>query len=355
MAGGLPLSLFHHARYDTHGNELSITQSSTTQDSYTHAQANHLYSATGSLGLSATYYYDLYGMRIEKAFTSGYPVYYTYLPATTATPLYMAPDAIAGLQNNSYRPLLSENDLHSGQRADYIYLDPGIDNRPIAEVDPYSGNVYVTQTDAPGTIDKVTGPGTSISPAWSATYNPFGDTNSIAVSDTFTAAQNLRMPGQYFDTETGLNYNGFRYYDPTKTRYIEYDPTGMQAGSNPYLYAGGSPFTWSDPNGLLNWAERQVVPDKYVDIAKQVITKFGRGALTQDQVSDIVQSILETISIGDACKFSSINPSGNPMILSSQQDSIITSQIGQISDSTLQQAAQSAYSSAKGNGSVVVK
>lgn len=46
--------------------------------------------------------------------------------------------------------LLSENDLHSGQTADYIYMNPGRDSRPIAQVDPTSGNVYYMCTDRLG-------------------------------------------------------------------------------------------------------------------------------------------------------------------------------------------------------------
>jgi RHS repeat-associated protein len=34
----------------------------------------------------------------------------------------------------------------------------------------------------------------------------------------------LRLPGQYFDQETGLHYNFFRDYDPSIGRYGESDP-----------------------------------------------------------------------------------------------------------------------------------
>ncbi|WP_337579370.1 RHS repeat-associated core domain-containing protein, partial [Pseudomonas savastanoi] len=38
--------------------------------------------------------------------------------------------------------------------------------------------------------------------------------------------QNLRFQGQYFDVETGLHYNTFRYYDPEIGRFITQDPIG---------------------------------------------------------------------------------------------------------------------------------
>jgi len=45
---------------------------------------------------------------------------------------------------------------------------------------------------------------------WKAAYLPFGEAQII----TETVANNIRFPGQYFDAETGLHYNWYRYYDP---------------------------------------------------------------------------------------------------------------------------------------------
>lgn len=40
-------------------------------------------------------------------------------------------------------------------------------------------------------------------------------------------ASNERFPGQYYDAETGHNYNYYRDYDPGTGRYIEPDPIGV--------------------------------------------------------------------------------------------------------------------------------
>ena len=84
---------------------------------------------------------------------------------------------------------------------------------------------------------------------WSATYNPFGDTNPGAVSGTLTI-QSLRLPGQQMDAETGNNHNGFRDYAGSLTRYVQSDPIGLAGGMNTYQYVQGNPFRWTDTWGL---------------------------------------------------------------------------------------------------------
>jgi RHS repeat-associated protein len=61
---------------------------------------------------------------------------------------------------------------------------------------------------------------------------------------------NPRFPGQYYDAETGLNYNYFRDYDPATGRYIESDPIGIYGGPSTYAYVDGDPLGLVDPTGL---------------------------------------------------------------------------------------------------------
>src|SRR5205814_542941 len=81
---------------------------------------------------------------------------------------------------------------------------------------------------------------------WQASYLPYGEVYSI----TGSASLDYRFPGQWFQLESGLNYNWHRHYDPTTGRYVQPDPLGMPDGPSRWAYAGNSPLMNVDPSGL---------------------------------------------------------------------------------------------------------
>ncbi|GGT30265.1 MULTISPECIES: putative T7SS-secreted protein [Streptomyces] len=82
--------------------------------------------------------------------------------------------------------------------------------------------------------------------AWRTRSTVWGTTTWNTDAQAYTP---LRFPGQYFDAETGLHYNCFRYYDPETARYVSVDPLGLGPAPNPAAYVV-NPHTWSDPLGL---------------------------------------------------------------------------------------------------------
>ncbi len=109
---------------------------------------------------------------------------------------------------------------------------------------------------------------------WRALYDPFGN---ATVDPLSTRSLNARFPGQYFDSETGLHYNYYRYYDPVTGRYLTSDPRGILlefndpkrqiaatmgvsipaskgAGylNNSYDYVGNNPANRADPTGEID-------------------------------------------------------------------------------------------------------
>ncbi len=110
-----------------------------------------------------------------------------------------------------------------------------------------SGQYYFYQNDHLGTPQKLVAMTGVV--VWSATYQAFGEAVVDAAS---TITNNLRFPGQYYDAETGLHYNWFRYYEPEIGRYISVDPIGfiMEDEINLYSFTRSNPIHRIDPLGL---------------------------------------------------------------------------------------------------------
>ncbi|MHB8474182.1 MAG: RHS repeat-associated core domain-containing protein [Gammaproteobacteria bacterium] len=135
-----------------------------------------------------------------------------------------------------------------------------------ANATPPTGKLYYVHTDQLGTPQALTDETGSV--VWRATYDPFGKATVIVAS----IEMNIRMPGQYFDAETGLHYNYFRYYDPGTGRYTQSDPLGLiKESSDPlfaayskqldlmsginqlYAYINNNPLSGIDPLGLADF------------------------------------------------------------------------------------------------------
>ena len=95
----------------------------------------------------------------------------------------------------------------------YIYADQINTPRVITQA---SDNQIVWRWDAADPFG-VQQPGEDPSGLGGFTYNP-------------------RFPGQLYDRETNLHYNGYRDYDPLEGRYTTSDPIGLGGGINTYFY-----------------------------------------------------------------------------------------------------------------------
>ncbi len=114
----------------------------------------------------------------------------------------------------------------------------------------YTEAIYYLHTDHLNTPQRITNAQQQV--IWQWQGDAFGDGKEIADPDgdgkKFWFP--LRFPGQYYDGETGLNYNYYRDYDRQLGRYVQSDPIGLQGGLNTYGYVGGNPLTYIDPDGL---------------------------------------------------------------------------------------------------------
>ncbi|SFM92066.1 RHS repeat-associated core domain-containing protein [Halopseudomonas yangmingensis] len=90
---------------------------------------------------------------------------------------------------------------------------------------------------------------------------------------------NLRFPGQYHDQESGLYYNYFRTYDPSKGRYTQSDPIGLLGGVNTFGYVYSSPIGYSDPLGLEVLMQIHPVV-AFTELHGNIVTSINHAKIT---------------------------------------------------------------------------
>ncbi|MDQ2706944.1 MAG: DUF6531 domain-containing protein [Actinomycetota bacterium] len=131
---------------------------------------------------------------------------------------------------------------------------------------------YAIVSDLVGTPTELVDPDGDI--AWRPNTTLWGHRFSIKSADT---ACPLRFPGQYFDSETGLHYNLYRYYRPESGRYESADPLGLIPAPNPHAYVP-NPMGWVDPLGLSPYEAGRDTPLARLGRDWESATRLGRHA-----------------------------------------------------------------------------
>lgn len=144
---------------------------------------------------------------------------------------------------------------------------------------------------------------------WAADYDAYGKATVRTTADASLAlASHLRLPGQYFDAETGLHYNDRRYYDPDTGRYTSRDPIGFEGGINLYAYAGAAPNRYTDPTGeiipclLANYARCNIMCNIESAAGDLMGGNCGGGVNWGKNATDCLQSCLwSLLPMPDPC------------------------------------------------------
>ncbi|UPS62054.1 RHS repeat-associated core domain-containing protein [Providencia rettgeri] len=178
--------------------------------------------------------------------------------------------------------LLQEQDINTSKHHTYCYEDHG-SYTPLAVIVKQSGYRYYWHhcdiNSAP--LDVTNAQGNTV---WSGKYERFGFVRSSPLSfysdperkmESFE--QNLRYAGQYFDTETGLHFNTFRFYDPQIGRFIMPDPIGLLGRINLYQYAPNT-LGWIDPWGLCR--RGNAATKSHMDDVRDQFIRDNNGAVT---------------------------------------------------------------------------
>ncbi len=278
-----------HYKYDAQGNVIETTQAGKTLK-LTWDNLNRLIQSDNN-GQVTTYGYDVFGRRlykhspIEKNLTlfgwdsdlmiwesqqssneqAQYTKHYVYEP-------------------NSFVPLLQTG------YAGFIKLIETPDYSKF-QTEPYSvykDSVWKTETRKnKAALEKVTfyhcdqvGTPQTLSNelgecVWEIKQNTWGIALEIKASENLLEQTNIRFQGQYYDKETGLHYNRYRYYEPHSARYVSKDPIGLFGGLNNSIYVS-DPNQWVDSMGLMAQGEREKVAANNALVEKHAAERFAQ-------------------------------------------------------------------------------
>jgi RHS repeat-associated protein len=207
--------------YDENGNRTQKNDNGTITN-YEYDISDRLVRVADGANITvATYGYDPFGRRLWKE-TGGSRTYYLYTEVGLA----------------------AEYDAAGTELTHYGYWpESRWSQDPLFK--KVAGSYYYYLNDHLGTPRLIFDQAGQV--VWKARFKPYGE---AMVDPASTITNNLRLPGQYFDAETGLHYNNYRFYDSEIGGFISGDPLGIAGGLNLYRYAFNNPINRIDPNGL---------------------------------------------------------------------------------------------------------
>ncbi|WP_254633721.1 RHS repeat domain-containing protein, partial [Acinetobacter bereziniae] len=255
-----------HYKYDAQGNVIETSQSGQTLK-LTWDNLNRLIQSDHN-GQITSYGYDVFGRRLFKKNTTedsltlfgwdgdlmiwesqrsskeeeNYTKHYVY-----------EPDSFVPLLQAGYThfiQLIETPDYRQFQDVPYsIYKDPvwKTDTRKNKAELERVAFYHCDQVGTPQTLSNELG-----ECIWEIKQDTWGTALEIKATeeDNPFGHSNIRFQGQYYDKETGLHYNRYRYYEPYSARYVSKDPIGLFGGLHSTKYVS-DPNQWVDPMGLI--------------------------------------------------------------------------------------------------------
>lgn len=269
-----------HYQYDAFGRMSRRTDEQAQQQEYRYNSDNRMVEVrfadrTYSRWQRVEYDYDLLGRRTGKRL-------YRWHDEGEAEP---APERLRFIWDG----MRLRGEASPGKATEVLYVYNGDSYEPLARVDrftrqmiepqdtrPPKTTVYYYHTALNGLPEAMTSESGQL--VYEARHILWGqETEAVSAHTVLTVGQNLRFAGQYFDAETGLHYNTFRFYAPECGRFTQPDPIGLAGGLNLYQYAP-NPIKWIDPLGL-DYTTWQIHSPGYGDVVQKGLHFYAPGGV----------------------------------------------------------------------------
>ena len=292
-----------HHEYDQRGNLIAKSENG-KQEIFRWNGYNRLIQYTKD-NQTTEYKYDPFGRRIAKIHNGTTTLFHwdgdvlsAESDANGTTHYIFEPDTFEPVAQFNSAPLRPQTPLTF---RDYTYYTPEIDplNQEPTPQEYLPDSLAYFHLDHLGTpIEMVDRAGKTV---WEATYQAWGEVEMVSGS----LKQPFRFQGQYFDEESGLHYNRFRYYDPSSGRFVSQDPIGLLGGGNLYAYVD-NPNSFVDelglksrqPNygqtgcglkGIIKFQDHHIISDKNIQTKNHpLLYKAGGISLLQNPKNKIL-------------------------------------------------------------------
>ena len=224
--------------YDLDGNATSypLPANLSASSTLTWDAENRLTSVTLPDSTTVTYAYDATSRRIAKTTSAGTTLY-----------LYDAWNPIAEyIGSAGVSPTLSKTYLWGMDLSGTMQGAGGVGGLLLITDHSALITSYSPTYDGNGNVSEYLDPTGATAAHYE--YDPFGKTTVATGPSAITLTH--RFSTKPLDTETGLYYYGYRYYDPATGRWPSRDPIGELGGVNLYGFVGNNGLNRLDYLGL---------------------------------------------------------------------------------------------------------
>ena len=242
--------------YDADGNATAypLPAQPSANSTLTWDAENRLTSATLPDSTTVTYTYDSTSRRIAKTTATGTTLY-----------LYDAWNLIAEyIGSAGVSPTLSKTYLWGMDLSGSMQGAGGVGGLlMVSEISNSQIPNYFPTYDANGNVSDYLDPTGAIAAHYE--YDPFGNT-TVATGPNATAFTH-RFSTKHLETETGLYYYGYRFYDPATGRWPSRDPIEERGGINLYGFVGNDGTNYFDVLGLDGGVDYSMALDAQLALA----------------------------------------------------------------------------------------